>query len=123
MIIILLSSCSTINKSSFSGKVYETKSFHMVGSSSIDFSDDSTFTYTERNGSLYTKGTWQIDGRFIVLSSYNPQKLGLGRFTGDCAMYFSISGENKMKIKSTRKLEYKERIFQEKTVSTKPPKF
>ncbi|MGB3849652.1 MAG: hypothetical protein WA958_06755, partial [Tunicatimonas sp.] len=90
---IILSCCTTINRAAFVEKSFKTKSDHMMGISTIEFKTDSLFYLTDRNGSLYSEGIWQLEKDRIIISSFSPNT----RFTGDTsAIYFEATDEEIM---------------------------
>ena len=100
LVLLVISSCTTIDQSIFANKVFRTDSHHMVGSSSIEFESDTLFRLTERDGSLYSEGTWKVEDDEIILDSFERT-----RQKDSSAIYFNTTKHN-IKIKSKKKTDF-----------------
>jgi hypothetical protein len=76
----------------------------MVGATRITFFDDSLFLLQERDGMMFSKGTWKRspDSKSIILNSFRSQSA----YKGDTAAYFVLARERLKIVRN--KLLYRE---------------
>ena len=100
-------SCSSLDKISLSGKLYENKNHHMGGYSYIKFLSDTTFLIVERNGLFYTKGNWQLKGNKILLNFIE----NIEKYKGDTASIYFKPRKSVIEVINRKKLRYKSVVY------------
>lgn len=108
----VLISCGSLQMQSVNNKTFKSQSYHMVGTTRIQFFNDSLFLLQERDGMMYSKGFWKIsdNGKSILLSSFD--KTSSTGSTGDTAIYFRLINE-RLEVDGRHKLLYKKVVLKE----------